>query len=118
MVMDTAGQRLRVLRQKRGLNLEDIANFLNCSASTVSRIETDKNKTLSSIDYINKLADFYNVDVAYILEGYQYPKDIQNTTFSAEATPEDIEFWETYNKLTKEQKAEILGYMKYRFLQI
>ncbi|MDF2557811.1 MAG: Helix-turn-helix domain [Bacillales bacterium] len=70
VVMETAGQRLKVLRQKRGLFLEDIAKILNCSPSTVSRIENDKNKSLISIDHLDRLADFYNVDISYIVKGY------------------------------------------------
>ncbi|MDF2535153.1 MAG: Helix-turn-helix domain [Bacillales bacterium] len=115
--MEKAGQRLRVLRQKRGLSLEDIGKVLNCSVATVSRIETDKNKTLISVDYLNKLADFYNVDVSYIIEGYQYPREFQNASFSAEEVTEEIEIRNLVQKLNSEQITDTIKYIKYLLSQ-
>lgn len=117
LVMETAGQRLRVLRQKRGLNLEDIGKILNCSAATVSRIENDKNKTMISIDYLNKLADFYNVDVSYIIKGYLYPREIQNESFSAEETTEEVEIRNLVRKLNSEQITDTIKYINYLLSQ-
>lgn len=59
-------KRLKDLREDNDLTQVKIASFLGCSQTTYSRYETGS--TSVPYDILDKLADFYDVSVDYILE--------------------------------------------------
>ena len=63
------GKRLNELRKKCGYTLDDVVERVNIPKSTLSRLENGKLKTINR-SYIDKLADLYGEDAAYIL-GYE-----------------------------------------------
>ncbi|MPM90804.1 hypothetical protein SDC9_137926 [bioreactor metagenome] len=76
----TFGERLKELREKRNLTQQDIADFLNIGRPTVAGYETKGKQP--DYDKLNKLADFFNVSVDYLLgrteEKSLVAKDIKN----------------------------------------
>ena len=58
-------ERVRALREDRDLKQEDIAQVLNCTQACYSNYENGKREIPYAV--LNKLADFYNVSVDYLL---------------------------------------------------
>ena len=57
--------RIRNLREDKDLYQKDIADFLNIDQSNYSKYELEKVNI--PIEYLRKLADFYNTSIDYIL---------------------------------------------------
>lgn len=57
--------RLKELREDRDLHQKDIAKVLEIDQSNYSKYELEKINI--PLEYLNKLADFYNTSVDYIL---------------------------------------------------
>ena len=57
--------RLKELREDKDLYQKDIADFLNIDQSNYSKYELEKVNI--PIEYLRKLADFYNTSIDYIL---------------------------------------------------
>lgn len=60
------GNRIAVLREKRGLSQAQLANKLHISQGSLGMYETGKRKP--NIEMLNTLADFFNVSVDYLLD--------------------------------------------------
>lgn len=60
------GQRIKNVREKRGRTLLEVANHLGVSEPTVQRYESGNIKNLK-LDTISKIAEFLNVDPAYLM---------------------------------------------------
>jgi len=58
--------RLKQLRQENGVSQKEIAEYLNIKQNTYSQYETSKREL--PIDFLIKLAKYYNVSTDYILE--------------------------------------------------
>lgn len=67
--MKQMGLRLNELRRKCGYTMDDVVERVDIPKSTLSRLENGKLKTINR-SYIDKLADLYGADAAYIL-GYE-----------------------------------------------
>lgn len=61
------GTFLKELRKDKGLTQEQLADIMNVSRRTVSRLETGSN--LPDLDLLIELADYYSVDLRQLLEG-------------------------------------------------
>lgn len=59
------GDRLRSLRENRGLSQKELADRLNINRSTYARYETSS--TQPDYDILDALANFYDVSVDYLL---------------------------------------------------
>lgn len=58
-------ERIRNLREDKDLNQEDLAEYLNCTQACYSNYENGKRDIPT--ETLNKLADFYNVSIDYLL---------------------------------------------------
>lgn len=82
--MDFA-QRLRELRTKKGYSQSELAHKLNVAKSTVSMLEVGSRKP--SMDMMQLIADFFNVDLDYLLGkeiGSNYYLDPQSAEVAKE----------------------------------
>lgn len=61
------GNRLKRLRENKKLSQQQLADKLNINRSTYARYEL--NKTQPDYETLQKLAEFYNVSIDYILTG-------------------------------------------------
>ena len=68
------GQRLKNIREKENYSLEKIAKFLGLSSSEVEALEYGETSP-PDISYINRLAEFYGVNVNYFIKGVECYKD-------------------------------------------
>jgi transcriptional regulator with XRE-family HTH domain len=63
------GDKLKLLRDSKNLNQEDIAKFLNITQGTYCNYENDVRRP--SFEIIVNIADFYNCSTDYILGRYK-----------------------------------------------
>jgi|YelNatPaOPRAMG01_1025707.scaffolds.fasta_scaffold81076_3 transcriptional regulator with XRE-family HTH domain len=61
----TFGERLRSIRKKRGLSLNDLAKILNVAPITVSRWERDQREP--DLETLQKLSEILDVSIDYLL---------------------------------------------------
>lgn len=78
------GERLRELREEKGLSQETLAGKIKIEAKTYGKYEQGKNQLPSSI--VVKLAEFYNVSTDYILLGIK-PRPIEKLADLQEKVP-------------------------------
>lgn len=65
-ILTSVGQKLRKLREKKGLTISEVADMLNKSSSQIGSIErADRCPSLTSLI---ELAEFYQVPLAYLFE--------------------------------------------------
>lgn len=95
---NTIGSQIASLRATRGMTQEDLALKLGYSKQTVSNWETGL-KT-PRMGAIQKIADFFNVNKSYIIEGANPDDDIKISDM--------IEFYRKKNNLTVSQLGEKL----------
>lgn len=72
--MNTIGDRIRELRESKGLNAKDLCVHLEINSSTYSKLENDKKSI--DVDELQKLTGFYNVSADYILGIDRVQEDI------------------------------------------
>ena len=58
-------QRLKEIREDKDLYQKDVSNFLNIKQQQYSEYEIGKR--LIPINYLSKLADFYNTSIDYLV---------------------------------------------------
>ena len=66
------GARIKEMREKRGLNQEQLAELLNMESRHLSRIETGKSFT--TLENIEKIAEIFNVDISFLFS-FSHKKD-------------------------------------------
>lgn len=65
------GKKLRELREHKGLSQEELGKVLNKTKNNISQYETGKREP--DLDTLNKIADFFNVSVDYLLGRTENP---------------------------------------------
>lgn len=86
--MPTFGERLRLLRTEKKLSQQDFANQIKLSKSSVNMYE--RNEREPGLETLEKIADYFNVDLDYLLGKSDYPnKHVWLASFSKNhAAPE------------------------------
>ena len=74
--MITLGKRIKMLRRREGITQKELANALGVGASTITMYETDKR--VPNNDMFVKLADYFGVDVDYLLGRSDVASSITN----------------------------------------
>lgn len=63
--MKTIGERIKELRESKGLNSKDIAKILDINVSTYSKLEN--NKKSIGVSELSKVTEYFSVSADYIL---------------------------------------------------
>lgn len=105
------GTILRELREKKDLSQVELAKKLNITSQSLSQYELGKR--MPDIDMINRLADFFNVSVDYLLGR----TNIQNheglpIMESSEEYYVDNEMIKDINNLSPESQEDLEAYIK------
>ena len=107
----TIGERLKMLREKNRMTLEEVASRLNIGRPTVFKYENGSVTNIPS-DKIEILAKIYNVSPAYIM-GWD-----ENTDDMPKPKNEEIRLLISgLNKLSPEQVEQAKNVMKAMFAQ-
>ena len=111
--MANFSERLRTLRKQRGLSQSVIAELLGVNKQTISEWERGRRRPVgtSTLEVYEKLADFFNVDMMYLLgqtdvvirlcgEG----EDPEDADVRLEVTPEELALIKAYRRLDEYAK--------------
>lgn len=103
--MATFGERLRFLRQQKGITQEELAELLGVNKQTISGYERGVRRPAgeNSMEVYETLADYFNVDMMYLLghadmvvrlcgEG----SDPEEAEILLEVTPKELELLKAY----------------------
>lgn len=97
-------QRLKELRKKDQLTLDQLGNILGISRQVLSRYERGEHEA----DYatLKKIASYFNVSIDYLLgySNFYHPDAIKNNTPSKE-----IELLSMFRKMNTAQQNRFLG---------
>lgn len=75
--METVGERLRHLRNSKKLKQEELAKIISISKSAIGMYE--RNEREPSFEIVEKLANFFNVSIDYLLTGKNKKTDTNNS---------------------------------------
>lgn len=106
--MPTFGERIAKLRTNRNLSQSEIAKRINVAKSTLAMYETNKREP--SFEITQRIADFYNVTVDYLLTGRT---DDPSPTAGPSIPPEANVFFYEWDKLSDEDKEKALAHIKF-----
>ena len=96
------GTKLHALRRRKKLSLQDVATALVVSKTHVWDLEKG-NSSNPSMDLLKKLADFYGVTVAYLVEP---ESEVDETTAEAKV------FFRNFHQLDEKGKELVMETMK------
>ena len=103
--------RLKILRELRGLTQEKLADKIHCSQQTISTIEKGHHGSLS-LDVAIRLADYFNVNLDYLLFRTNYEKSLTPEALYPEEDEKAHRILHYYNQLSEDQKQTILKLME------
>ncbi len=118
--MGIDGKRLKALREKQGLYLQDMADYLDITRQAYMKYENGQTRNPRKLE---KLAQFFHVTTDYLL-GRDDNKPVQQNPPSASSPSQICELFETchgknnieavklFAQLDTEDQAEIRGEMK------
>lgn len=109
MKMDL-NEKIKKLRQENNLTLEELANAIGVSPSTILRYESGEIKNLRR-DKIKKLADALFTTPAYLMGWEEEKKDNKSSGYKA-LSKDEQEILSLYKNLDIQDKAEIKGTIK------
>lgn len=89
--------RLKELRKEKDLYQKELADKLNIGRTTIANYE--QGKRFPDKDTLNKIADYFNVSVDYLLGRTNHRQDPnEKITKALEEQPELLDFWEQFKK--------------------
>lgn len=100
--MNTVGERIAFLREKRGLSQPQLAKKLNVGTSTIGMWETGKRGLKD--ETLKLIADFFNVSTDYLLGRTDEQKNDPNLLVAAHIDDD----------VSEEDMEDILRYIEYR----
>lgn len=111
--MATFAERLKTLREQRGETQQDLADLLDVTKNTVSGYERGVRRPAgeTALEVYEKIADHYNVDLAYLIGQTDYVVRLQGTGIDpddaeilVEITPEELALIKAYRRLDQYNK--------------
>lgn len=99
--MSVLKNRLKQIRQKKGLSLAEVGNGVGLATNTISRYENGKREP--KLETWQKLANFFNVPVSY-LQGIDVDEIIEQVNFE-KLSPLGLSFYEK-ESLNKDESLE------------
>ena len=101
-------RRLRELREKRGLTLEQVADALGLRNQYVSNYELGKRRP--DFETLSKFADFYHVSVDYLLERDSPGEKTPAAPENGDGRPyEEVQLLRWFSSLPPEKRQAILA---------
>lgn len=102
------GDRLKFLRKEKDFTQSELAKIFSLGESTISFYES--NKRTPDYELLEKIADFFNVSVDYLL-GRTDNKNIDTSSIDAEKESSNP-FFKEYENLSEEGRKELEKYLE------
>lgn len=106
------GERLKLLREEKNLNRDEVAEYLNITYSSISKYET--NERFPDKENLVKLSKFFNVSIDYLLGLTDIREPAEELIKKGEVSikpPSDME--KIYESLPTEEKKLFEDYAQY-----
>lgn len=100
--MNTIGERIVFLREKRGISQKELAHQLGITAASLSRYENNMYDPKGSI--ITSLSQLLNTSTDYLLG---ISSDYHVAPTPTPVSENDLRIWELYRSLSQEDKIRI-----------
>lgn len=97
------------IRKERGITQKDLAEYLNISPGNLC--EWEKGRIEPSIDFLNKIADYFNVSIDYLVgreDDFGIKKEAPNIRNQRQLSKSDIELLSLMDKLSPFARDAIL----------
>lgn len=106
-------EKLKQLRTNKKLSQNELAKILNVSLSSYQKYEREKNSVTPSLDVLNRISDYYNVTIDYLLGKETSENDVFNI-LSAQYNLTELEkdILKTYSTLPPNVRKELNKYIK------
>lgn len=101
------GEKVKLIRKRRKLKQDDLAEFLNLSRSQISNLESGRRNL--SLKQLEKLCDYFQVDMSYFL--------MSETTDSCLDVIEKIKVLFESKELTDNQKEDLYSSITKLYLE-
>ena len=101
---------LKSARLAKGLNQQDVANYLGISQPAYANYERGARQ--ADYETLKKLSDYFGVSVDYLLG-----KEEKTPTIDEQMNDIEFALYGEVKDLTDEQKQEILDFVKFKKLQ-
>ena len=98
-MIQNLGEKVKLLRKRRNLKQEDLANLLNLSRAQISNLE--KGKRNFRLNQLEKICEFFNVEMSYFI--------MAETTDSCMDLIEKAKLLFESKKLTNIQKEDLFA---------
>jgi HTH-type transcriptional regulator, competence development regulator len=108
--MTNFGDYFRKLREEKGLTLRDVERETQVSNAYLSQLESEKIKQPSPTT-LHKLAGFYGVSYALLMEKVGYPSANQKEYRGKNANHKTA--LSKFGKITGEEENELIEYLKF-----
>ena len=99
-------ERIKELREAKGLNQQGLALKLNLSQSTISYYETGERKP--DLDALLRMSDFFDVSVDFLIG----KSNIRKYSIIDDKDADSINFIDMYSKLTLIQKKHVSAFVQ------
>lgn len=86
------GDRIKELREERGILQRELANALKLTQQTISLYESNKREP--DAETLSKIADFFGVSIDYLIGRTDTPTPADKIADSLSDDPELLEFWD------------------------
>jgi len=90
--MATFSKRLKKLRKKNKVTLEELAREIDITKTTISRYENEKR--VPKMDTVKKIADYFNVTTDYLIGNTDEKKSADKIKKAIAKDPELVSFWD------------------------
>jgi len=90
--MATFSKRLKKLRKKNKVTLDELAREIDITKTTISRYENEKR--VPKMDTVKKIADYFNVTTDYLIGNTDEKKSADKIKDAIAKDPELVSFWD------------------------
>lgn len=109
--MNTIGEKIKDLRESKGLNTKELTEILDIDELSYIKLENDKKSISVSVSELKKLVEFFNVSANYII-GIGKPKEDRTMYMKNEKGMSDEEIDEVNMILSMMDEAMTLYNMR------
>lgn len=104
--------RLKELRLDKGLKQSELANILMTTQATIGKYE--RGDLEPNLDFLKRLADFFEVSTDYLLGREDDFGIIQTKTPGEELTGEEKQLLQAFRKLNTKNRMHVVAYAEVR----
>ncbi len=106
-------EKLKQLRTAKKLSQNELSKILNVSLSSYQKYEREKNSVTPSLDVLNRISDYYNVTIDYLLGKEVSENDVFNIlSVQYNLTELEKDILKTYSTLPPDARKELIKYLK------